>query len=170
MIYQCCSKVGLWPTFCLWPMYRQNSVLTGLLEPVVSGLGYILWGIEESSDSRGFLIRLYIDHENGIDLNDCEQVSRQIVGVLDVEDPIAGAYNLEVSSPGLHRPLFTIEQFRQFAGERVTIRLRSKTEGRKKIVGRIEAVEMHAVLLIEQGKTFRFAADEIEQAHIVPQL
>jgi len=150
-------------------MYRQNSVLTGLLEPVVSGLGYILWGIEEGSDSRGLLIRVYIDHAYGIALEDCEQVSRQIVGVLDVEDPIAGAYHLEVSSPGLGRPLFTLEQFRQFAGEQVNVRLRSRKEGRRKIVGSIEAVEMNEVLVTEQGEQFRFAAEEIEQAHIVPQ-
>ena len=151
-------------------MYRQNSVLTGLLEPVISGMDYILWGIEESSDSRGLLVRVYIDHEDGIDLEDCEQVSRQIVGVLDIEDPIQGAYNLEVSSPGLDRPLFTIEQFEQFTGEQVNVRLRSKIDGRRKIVGSIEAVEQNEVLVIENEQTFRLNTDEIEQAHIVPQL
>ena len=151
-------------------MYRQNSVLTGLLEPVVSGMGYVLWGIEESSDSRGLLVRVYIDHEDGIDLEDCEQVSRQIVGVLDIEDPIQGAYNLEVSSPGLDRPLFTIEQFEQFMGEQVNVRLRSKIDGRRKIVGGIEAVEQNEVLVTENEQTFRLNTDEIEQAHIVSQL
>jgi len=167
MIYQCCAKVGRRLTFCLWPMYRQNNVLTRLLEPVISGLGYVLWGIEESTDSRGRLIRIYIDHEQGIALKDCEQVSRQIVGVFDVEDPISGAYHLEVSSPGLNRPLFTLEQFKQCAGEQVNVRLRSKREGRIKIVGSIEAVEMNAVRLTQQGETFRLDADEIERAHIV---
>ena len=151
-------------------MYRQNSVFTGLLKPLVSGLGYILWGIEESADSRGRLIRVYIDHEKGIALKDCEQVSRQIVGVLDVEDPIPGAYHLEVSSPGLDRPLFTLQQFQQFAGEQVHVRLRSKTDGRREIVGRIEVVEVNAVVVAEKGKMFRFDADEVERAHIVPPL
>ncbi len=123
---------------------------------------------------RGFLLRIYIDHDKGIALADCEQVSRQLVAVLDVEDPMPGPYQLEVSSPGLARPLFTLAQFRQFVGAKVQLRLcagrhdRGNRAGRK-IVGSIEAVGMDEVLLIEKGQRYRLAADEIEQAHIVPQ-
>ena len=151
-------------------MYRQNNVLVELLEPVITALGYCLWGIEQSSAGRGTLVRIYIDSASGINLSDCERVSKQVVGVLDVEDPIQGAYNLEVSSPGLDRPLFTPAQFEQFAGEQVQVRLRGKIDGRRKITGLIEAVDNGTIVVIEDGVTHQIPADAIEQAHIVPQI
>ena len=98
-------------------MHRQTVNLDNLLRPVIADLGYVCWGIEYQRQGRGALLRVYIDSEAGIDLEDCEQVSRRLSGILDVEDPIAGEYLLEVSSPGLDRLLFTRAHYEQFIGE-----------------------------------------------------
>ena len=97
--------------------------LQALLAPVVEALGYECWGLEYMSQGRHSLLRIYIDHANGVLVEDCEKVSRQVSGVLDVEDPISSEYTLEVSSPGMDRPLFTLELFAKHAGELVKIKL-----------------------------------------------
>jgi ribosome maturation factor RimP len=103
--------------------------LQALLAPVVVALGYECWGIEFSAQGRHSMLRVYIDKEGGMLVDDCAIVSRQVSGVSDVEDPISVEYTLEVSSPGMERPLFTIDQFAKFAGEQVKIKLRSPFEG-----------------------------------------
>lgn len=108
--------------------------LTNLIEPVVAGLGYELLGIEYISQGRHSVLRLYIDSEQGIGLGDCEQVSRQVSGVMDVEDPLKGQYVLEVSSPGLDRPLFKAEHYVRYIGETVRIRLRRPVDNQRKFV------------------------------------
>ena len=87
-----------------------------LLEPTVAGLGYELLGIEHQRSSGSQLIRLFIDQEGGITVDDCERVSRQVSDVVDVEGAVSGEYTLEVSSPGLDRPLFTLQQHTRFIG------------------------------------------------------
>lgn len=106
----------------------------------------------------------------GITVDDCSAVSRQLSGVLDVEDPIAGQYVLEVSSPGLDRPLFTLDHYRRFRGQRVRLRLAAKLEGRRKLEGRILDVEQDAVLLGVDGETFTIPLDVVESARLVAQL
>lgn len=103
--------------------------LQALLEPVVTALGYELVGIEQVTGGRRGLVRLYIDQPAGVTVDDCERVSRQVSAVLDVEDPIAGGYVLEVSSPGLDRPLYTPAHFARFAGRRARLKLRSPLAG-----------------------------------------
>ena len=110
-------------------MSSKLEQLQALLAPVVEALGYECWGVEFLSQGRHSLLRVYIDHANGVLVGDCEKVSRQISGVLDVEDPISSEYTLEVSSPGMDRPLFTLEQFARHAGELVKSKLRSPFEG-----------------------------------------
>ncbi|MBS5841860.1 MAG: transcription termination/antitermination protein NusA, partial [Pseudomonas sp.] len=112
-------------------MSSKLEQLQALLAPVVVALGYECWGIEFSAQGRHSMLRVYIDKEGGVLVDDCAIVSRQISGVLDVEDPIAVEYTLEVSSPGMERPLFTLEQFAKYAGEQVKIKLRSPFEGRR---------------------------------------
>ncbi len=130
--------MGPWPTFCFRRMYKQNKNLLDLITPVVSAMGYELLGIEHLKQGKYSLVRLYIDKQDGINLSDCELVSQQVTGVLDVEDPIQGTYNLEVSSPGLDRPIFTLEQFHRHIGENVRITLNIKQDGRRKYSGRIK--------------------------------
>ena len=149
-------------------MYRQNQTIVALLEPVVTAMGYELWGLEQLPDGKGTLLRVYIDQEQGIDLTDCERVSRQVVGVLDVEDPISGSYRLEISSPGLDRPLFSLEQFERFAGERAHVQLRQKYRERKQVKGKIERVDEDAVVIDADGEEFSIAEKLIEKANILP--
>ncbi len=145
--------------------------LETLLTPVVSALGYELLGIERiSQGKRGLLLRVYIDHENGINIDDCEQVSHQISGVLDVEDPVSGQYTLEVSSPGLDRPLFTLAHFAQFCGSRVHVRLNRAIHGRRKFTGLIKAVDQAAaqVEIDVDNERYTLPYDTIDRAHLDP--
>jgi ribosome maturation factor RimP len=151
-------------------MYKQNKQLLDLLEPVVSAMGYELLGIEHLKQGRYSLVRLYIDKDGGIDLNDCSRVSHQVTGVLDVEDPIQGTYNLEVSSPGLDRLLFNLTQFTRHKGEDVKLNLGIKLEGRRKYQGRIADVRENYVVIVCEGREIKIPEDSILQARIVPQL
>jgi ribosome maturation factor RimP len=139
--------------------------LKELVGPTVAALGYELVGVEYVSAGQA-TVRLYIDREAGISLEDCERVSRQVGAVLDVEDPIAGNYNLEVSSPGLDRPLFEPEHFRRFAGEPVRIRLATLVEGRRKLTGVLRGMEGDQVLVEADGETFRLPLETIAKANL----
>ena len=142
--------------------------LDSLLTPLVADMGYVCWGIEHLRQGSASLVRIYIDSESGVTLEDCERVSNRVSGVLDVEDPIIGEYRLEVSSPGLDRLLFTPAQYEQFIGETVKISLSGTDEMRKRITGRIEGVTGNTVILNEAGKEFHIPLDEIDRARIVP--
>lgn len=158
--------MGFGPTFCFRRMYKQNQSLVKLLEPVISAMGYEMLGIEYFTRGHGSLLRIYIDNEAGISVDDCERVSNQVTGILDVNDPIHGSYNLEVSSPGLDRPLFTLEQFRRFKGHRAQVKLRSKLDGRRNFTGEIGAVEPDRVVLHDRDERYTIPADLIEKAHL----
>lgn len=150
-------------------MSRIQQQLTDLLGPTINALGYELLGIEYISQGRHSLIRIFIDSENGIGLQDCEQVSRQVSGILDVEDPISGEYNLEVSSPGIDRPFFTAEQFAQFMKMPVKIRLARKVAGRRKLKGYIEGVDNNIIRITELNTDEQFTIDinDIEKANLI---
>lgn len=151
-------------------MYKQNQALVKLLQPVISGLGYEMLGVEQFPQGRDSLVRIYIDRESGISLDDCERVSEQVTGILDVEDPVKGSYCLEVSSPGLDRPLFTLEQCRRYLGRDIHVRLRSKLQGRRKLTGRLTALQGETVVIDESGTQYDVPADMIERASLVPEL
>ena len=89
-------------------MASREQKIEALLEPTIEALGFELWGLEYLSQGRHTLLRLYIDGENGVTVDNCAEVSRHVSGVLDVEDPITGEYTLEVSSPGVDRLLFRL--------------------------------------------------------------
>jgi ribosome maturation factor RimP len=142
--------------------------LQTLLAPVIEALGYECWGLEFLSQGRHSLLRIYVDHANGILVEDCEKVSRQVSGVLDVEDPISNEYTLEVSSPGMDRPLFTLEQFAKHAGELVKIKLRSPYEGRRNFQGPLRGVEEQDVVVLVDDHEYLLPIDMIDKANIVP--
>jgi ribosome maturation factor RimP len=143
--------------------------LEEILRPVVEGLGYEFWGIEFRAQGHQSLLRLFIDDaENGIGIEDCESVSRQASGVMDVEDPIQTEYTLEVSSPGMDRPLFRLEQYQAFVGHQVQLRLRMAFEGRRKFQGLISGVEGDDVVVLMDNHEFLLPFDSIEKANIVP--
>jgi ribosome maturation factor RimP len=142
--------------------------LQALLAPVVEALGYQCWGIEFISQGRHSLLRVYIDHPDGIMIDDCEKVSRQVSGVLDVEDPVSGEYTLEVSSPGMDRPLFTLEQFAAHVGAQVKIRLRSPYEGRRNFQGVLRGIEEQDVVVQVDNHEYLLPIESIDKANIIP--
>ena len=145
------------------PVNIQN-----VIEPAVTSLGYELVGIEYLSQGRRSLLRIYIDHEAGINLDDCQRVSHQVSGVLDVEDVVHGQYSLEVSSPGLDRPLFTMEQFKRFLGSEVKLRLTVAVNGRRKFTGILRSVDDANVLLQVDEEQVSLPFSDIEKANLVP--
>ncbi len=151
-------------------MRRRHERLTLLIEPCVTVLGYELVGLEYAPGGDGGLLRVYIDSPAGITVDDCERVSHQVSGVLDVEDPIRGSYTLEVSSPGLDRPLFTPEHFERFAGETVRVRLDAPVQGRRKITGVLQGFSDGNVVVIEDGEEWRLPLEAISRARLVPEL
>lgn len=140
-----------------------------LLEPAIEKLGYELVDLEVSVGRRDGLVRLFIDRPAGIGLDDCETVSRQVSALLDVEDPIPGHYNLEVSSPGLDRPLTKREHFERFAGEDVRIRLRAPIDGRRNFRGALAAVEEDSIDVVVDGQSHRLPLADIASARLVPE-
>lgn len=150
-------------------MSAKLKQLEDILRPVVEGLGYEFWGIEFRSHGHHSKLRVFIDDaENGIAIDDCEKVSRQVSGVMDVEDPIQTEYTLEVSSPGMDRPLFRLEQYETFIGHKVQIKLRMAFEGRRKFLGLIKGVEGDDVVVVVDDHEYLLPFDSIEKANIVP--
>ena len=142
----------------------------GLLEPTVTALGYELLGVEYLAQGKHSRLRVYIDSPGGIGLEDCEVVSHQVSGVLDVDDPIQGQYSLEVSSPGLDRPLFRQDHFARFVGGKVKLRLSRPREGQRNFHGRIDAVKDGEVYIsMDDGSQLAVSIQDIEKANLVPE-
>ncbi|WP_432452178.1 MULTISPECIES: ribosome maturation factor RimP [unclassified Agarivorans] len=150
-------------------MATVEQRLTDMLTPAVEALGFELLGIEYVSAGKHSIVRLFIDHEDGINVDNCADVSRQASAILDVEDPISTEYNLEVSSPGLERPLFKAEHYQRFIGEIVFIQLRMPVSNRRKWQGEIIAVEDDTVVLAVASEQHRIALGNVQKAHLVPQ-
>ncbi|MAA75544.1 MAG: ribosome maturation factor RimP [Salinisphaeraceae bacterium] len=139
-----------------------------MMAPIVTSLGYELWHLEQSGKDNTALLRVYIDAPEGITLEDCERVSRELSAALDVEDPISGAFDLEVSSPGLDRPLVTAEHFRRFAGEQARFTLFAPIEGKRKFAAVIVAVDDNEVEVHVDGDRLQIAYSAIAKARLVP--
>ena len=150
-------------------MARIQQQLVEMFAPTVTALGYELVGIEYISQGKHSIVRVFIDAENGVNLDDCQVVSRQISGILDVEDPIKGEYSLEVSSPGTERPLFNLAHYEQFIGDAVSLRFYGMVEKRRKLKGHIVAVEDGKITISELGTELEFIIDidDIDKAHIM---
>ena len=112
-------------------------------------------------------VRLFIDKEGGVGVDDCADVSRQVSAILDVEDPIADKYNLEVSSPGLDRPLFTLEQFQRYVGEDIAVHLRIPVLDRRKWQGKLEKIENDMLTLIVDGQEQVLIFGNIQKANVI---
>lgn len=147
---------------------RVQEQLRSLIEPVVEGLGLELWGIEYLAHGKRAQLKVYIEKEAGVDVDDCARVSRQISAVMDVEDPIEAQYTLEVSSPGLDRRLFTLPQFEAFEGEQVRISLKSPYEGRRRFKGQLCGIEDDEVVVRSGDEEYLFPFDQIDRANLIP--
>lgn len=167
--------MGRTALFFIVQRQMQERLLT-LLEPVVEGLGYELLHLELEGHGHNALLRLYIDHRAGsgaateVTLGDCETVSREVSAFLDVADPIPEAYRLEISSPGLDRPLTKREHFERFAGHEARVVLRAPANGRRKFKGVIDNVSDEGVCLIMDGERVALPLDAIRTARLVPEI
>jgi ribosome maturation factor RimP len=142
--------------------------LTELFEPVVESMGYELVGIEFNAGGGHGTLRVYIDREQGVSLDDCAAISHQISGILDVEEPISQAYDLEVSSPGIDRPLFKLADFERFTGKVAKIKLVVGMQGRKNFKGQLQGVGDSKLIIIEvDGELFDLPLSDIARANLV---
>ncbi|WDE06978.1 ribosome maturation factor RimP [Thalassomonas viridans] len=149
-------------------MAKFEQKLTEMLRPAVEEVGKELLGIEFISAGKHSVLRLFIDHENGINVDDCAEVSRQVSAILDVEDPISTEYNLEVSSPGLDRPLFEKAHFEAVVGETIEVKLSMPLNGRRKFKGLLEAVENDTLVVIVDGQDYELVLTNVDKANLVP--
>lgn len=155
-------------------MTDKADQITALLAPTVAALGLELLGVEYLTAAGGAVLRLYVDvpeaqaQERGVGIDDCEAVSREVSAQLDVADPISDSYTLEVSSPGLERPLFGATQFARFVGQTVKLTLKLPQDGRRRLQGEILRVEGEAIAIALDAGEFVVAANNVEKARLVP--
>ena len=142
--------------------------LAKLLEPTVERLGYELVDLEARLGGKGGLVRVFIDKPGGIDLDDCETVSRAVSALLDVEDPVPDNYNLEVSSPGLDRKLTKVEHFQRFEGETVKVQMRFPIEGRRRFRGTLVSSDDENIVVDVDGESHSLPLKTIDTARLVP--
>jgi len=150
-------------------MRTTPSGLREMLEPGIRALGFELVDVEYSSGHGHNVLRIYIDHPQGVTVDHCAAVSRQASAVLDVEDPIPESYVLEVSSPGLDRPLVKREDFERHAGEMVKVRMHQGVAGRRNFKGTLVGVQDDQVLVEVDHERFSLPMKDIERARLVPQ-
>lgn len=148
-------------------MSKRAEQLKELLAPVVEDLGYTLWGVQYLQ-GRGAVLRLFIDHDDGINVDDCALVSHEVSGVLDVEDPIPGDYNLEVSSPGLDRPLFELSHFERYQGESMQLTLLAPVAGKRKMTATLVAVDGDTLVMELDGESLRVPYSQVDRARLQP--
>lgn len=168
------------PFFCFRPWQGPGSIgtllsqkaeqLKTLLAPVVEGEDMQLWGLEYHAGSRPPLVRVYIDHPDGVTVDDCARVSEQVNAVLDVEQILKGNYTLEVSSPGVERPLFTPEQFRRYIGHAVKVRLAWPEHERRNFRGVLVSVEDPMIEVEVDGTAYELPLAAIHSARVLEEL
>ncbi len=150
-------------------MRRDQAHLWELFEPVVSGMGYDLIEIEHFPNPKHGVLRLYIDKEGGVNVDDCSSVSRQISALIDVEEPVRGQFNLEVSSPGLDRPLRRLQDFQRFIGSTVKLKTVMPLEGQRNFKGRLLAASEETLVIETDTEEISLPMGAIEKARIVPE-
>jgi ribosome maturation factor RimP len=146
---------------------KLEQDLIAMFEPTIEDMGFELLGLELAQAGRNSTLRVYIDHENGVNVDNCADVSRQISAILDVEDPITNEYNLEVSSPGIDRPLFKPEHFVKATGEEVRLRTKLPQDGRRNFKGDLTQVNGDMITLNIDGADFMIMLSNVEKANII---
>ena len=148
----------------------KEQQITQMLQATVTAMGYDLWGVEYVGQGRHSIVRIYIEGPSGITVEDCAKVSEQAGSVMEVEDPISGEYTLEVSSPGMDRLLFRLEQYSAYVGEVVELRLRSPFEGRRKFKGILQGIEGEDVVIHVDDHEYLLPHSAIDKARIQPRV
>lgn len=140
-----------------------------IIKPTIEGMGYILWGVEFKHAGRKSFLTIYIDKEGGVSIDDCSDVSRQISSVLDVEDVITYAYDLEVSSPGLDRILFTFDQIKLYVNENIDLELNMPIDNHRKVKGLVQAaVDNIVTVKLDDQTVLDIMYSNIKKARLVP--
>ena len=147
-----------------------SDEIEALLAPVLEREGYELIDVEFESKGGRSTLRLFIDAENGSTLDDCARASNAVSGVLDVEDPVPGEYSLELSSPGLDRPLRRPSHYERYEGALARVVMQKGYQGRRRLKGRLSGLEDEIVLLDVDGETHRLPLEKIESARLVPEI
>lgn len=147
---------------------KQTTRFDQLLAPVIESMGYDYVGCDHLPQKAHTLLRIYIDKQpGGVNVDDCTAVSRQVSGLLDVEEPIKESYTLEVSSPGLERPLFNVAQFKQFLNEQVAVKLYAPLQKRRRLVGKLLQVSEEEIVLHCDEQDYTVPLSAIVKAHVV---
>jgi len=147
---------------------KRIESLREMLEPAVNAVGMDLWGIEFLSQGPHSVLRVYIDSADGVTIENCEAASHQVSGVLDVEDPISGEYNLEVSSPGMDRPLFNFDQFACYSGELIKVRLQMAINGMRNFTGKLLEAKDDSLTFEVDKQQLTVSINQIDKANLVP--
>lgn len=138
------------------------------IETIVVDLGYSLWACEYLPQGKHSMLRIYIDSDSGVGIGDCEAVSKLVSAYLDVEDPIKGNYFLEVSSPGIPRPLMKLTHFKHYIGESAYVKLAKPVENKRKYIGIIQAIsDQDEILLESEGSTVVIPFSSIVKANLM---
>ncbi len=145
----------------------DSEGLATLFEPIVEGLGFTLWGVEYRHSQHHAMVKIYIDHEDGITVDNCSDVSHQISGILDVEDPISVAYTLEVSSPGVDRPLMKKEHYLKYVGQEIKVRLSWAVNERKNFLGKLTEVGEDDITINVDGENFQLPLNAVKRANLI---
>ena len=148
----------------------MSTQLRSLIGPVVVGMGFELWGVEYLTQGRFSVLKIFIDSEKGIEVDDCASVSRQVASLFDVEEPIKGKYTLEVSSPGMDRRLFSFEQFEIMKGSQVKLKLNKPFDGKKRFTGLLVGTEDKVVVLRVGEEETLFPYEMIDRANVIPEI
>jgi ribosome maturation factor RimP len=146
----------------------KEKQLTELISPVIEDLGFVFWGLEYIPQKNNAILRVYIDHENGVTVENCAVCSREISGILEVEDPISSAYVLEVSSPGMDRVLFNSNQFGLYINESVVVKLAQPVNEARNIKGQIKSVEGDKIVVANEVTNYEFEMGNVMKARLKP--
>jgi ribosome maturation factor RimP len=149
-------------------MSKKEQELETLLTPTVAALGLRVWGVEYLGQGKHSMLRIYIDRDEGVTIDDCEAVSKQVSELLDVEEVLSSSYTLEVSSPGMDRVLFKPEQYAESIGETVDVRLNYPFEGRRRVIGALTGLENDEMVVRAEDSEYQIPLSNVQRARIVP--
>lgn len=163
-------KRARWPFFCWEKILSDLETLEALIAPVVESFGCELWGVDYRPMNKSALLRVFIDRSDGVTLKDCSDISYQLSGMLDVEDPIKVPYTLEVSSPGIDRPLLRLEHFIDHLGHDAKVRLKWPIDGSRNFRGVLSGVDGEEITMNVDGQEISFPFDSVSRGRLIADL
>ena len=148
-------------------MKLDSDGLEELFAPIVQGLGFELWGVQLRTSENHAHLKIFIDHDDGISVDNCSNVSHQLSGILDVEDPISVGYTLEVSSPGLDRPLIKRAHFEKYLGKEIKVRLGWVVKERRNFLGTLTKLDEEDITMMVDGELIEFPFNAVKRANLI---